>query len=61
MTISKKLSFIFLIVFFPNILHAQAQDSAALVLESNKLRQAGAILTRDGKHTTKPWRLLNNT
>ncbi|WP_321995764.1 CHAT domain-containing protein [Draconibacterium orientale] len=50
MTIFKKLNFIFLIVFLPNILFAQAQDSAALVLESNKLRQAGAILTRDGKH-----------
>ena len=51
MTIFKKLSFILLIVFLPNIMLAQAQDSAALILESNKLRQKGAILTRDGKHT----------
>jgi len=50
MTIFKKLGFIFLMVFLPNLLLAQALDSAALVLKSNKLRQEGAILTREGKH-----------
>ncbi|WP_297099807.1 CHAT domain-containing tetratricopeptide repeat protein [uncultured Draconibacterium sp.] len=50
MTIFKKLNFIFLIVFLPNILLAQAQDSTVLLQKSNELRREGAYLTGEGKH-----------
>ncbi|AHW62220.1 CHAT domain-containing protein [Draconibacterium orientale] len=50
MTIAKRISFVFYLLFLPNILLSQVLNTDSLLQISNALRREGAIFTRDGKH-----------